>query len=77
MLRTLFFGQPCVSLSSSFQRSFFSVLDQPKSRKYPKAFKGRVKLHAKNTTLNFGKFGLQAMETGRITAKQIDATRKV
>ena len=59
----------------SFLR-LFSTLDQPKQTKFPKAFKGRVKLHAKQTSLCFGKYGLQAMETGRISALQIDATRK-
>jgi large subunit ribosomal protein L16 len=38
--------------------------------------KGRMKGKAyRGSTLNFGDFGLQAMECGRITARQIEASR--
>src|SRR5918998_4302326 len=42
---------------------------QPKRTKFRKAFKGR-------TDLNFGAFGLKAMEPERITARQIEAARR-
>ena len=48
----------------------------PKRSKYRKAHKGRIHGVAKGgTTLNFGAFGLKAMEPGRITARQIEAAR--
>ncbi len=50
---------------------------QPKRTKFRKAFKGRIKGDAKGgTTLNFGAFGLKAMEPDRITARQIEAARR-
>ncbi len=50
---------------------------QPKRTKFRKAHKGRVHGKAKGgTTLNFGAFGLKAEEAGRITARQIEATRR-
>src|ERR1700686_819918 len=49
----------------------------PKRSKYRKAHKGRVHGVAKGgTTLNFGSFGLKAIEPGRVTARQIEATRR-
>src|ERR1700753_541264 len=49
----------------------------PKRTKYRKAHKGRVHGVAKGgTTLNFGAYGLKAMEAGRITARQIEASRR-
>lgn len=49
----------------------------PKRTKYRKAFKGRIKGAAKGgTDLNFGAFGLKAMEPERITARQIEAARR-
>jgi large subunit ribosomal protein L16 len=49
----------------------------PKRTKYRKAHKGRVHGLAKGgTTLNFGAYGLKAMEAGRITARQIEASRR-
>jgi large subunit ribosomal protein L16 len=49
----------------------------PKRSKYRKAHKGRVHGAAKGgTTLNFGSFGLKATEPGRITARQIEASRR-
>jgi large subunit ribosomal protein L16 len=48
----------------------------PKRVKYRKMQKGRMKGKAyRGSTLNFGDFGLQAMECGRITARQIEASR--
>ncbi|MBY0369041.1 50S ribosomal protein L16 [bacterium] len=48
----------------------------PKRVKYRKMQKGRMKGKAyRGSTLNFGDFGLQALECGRITARQIEASR--
>lgn len=50
---------------------------QPKRTKYRKAHKGRIKGHAKGgTTVNFGAYGLKAIEPGRISARQIEAARR-
>ena len=49
----------------------------PKRTKYRKAHKGRIHGKAKGgATLNFGAFGLKAMEPGRVTARQIEAARR-
>lgn len=49
----------------------------PKRTKYRKAFKGRVHGLAKGgTDLNFGSYGLKAVEPGRLTARQIEAARR-
>lgn len=49
----------------------------PKRTKFRKAHKGRVHGLAKGgTSLNFGAFGLKAMQPGRITARQIEASRR-
>ena len=48
----------------------------PKKVKYRKVQKGRMKGKAyRGSDLNFGDFGLQALECGRITSKQIEASR--
>ena len=50
---------------------------QPKRTKFRKQFKGRIHGAAKGgTSLNFGAFGLKAMEPARITARQIEAARR-
>jgi large subunit ribosomal protein L16 len=50
---------------------------QPKRTKYRKAHKGRIHGHATSgTTLNFGTYGLKAVEPARITARQIEAARR-
>ncbi|MEL7482108.1 MAG: 50S ribosomal protein L16 [Pseudomonadota bacterium] len=50
---------------------------QPKRTKYRKAFKGRISGNAKGGfTLNYGTFGLKALEPERVTARQIEATRR-
>ena len=50
---------------------------QPKKTKFRKAFKGRISGDAKGgTSLNFGSYGLKAMEPERITARQIEAARR-
>ena len=50
---------------------------QPKRTKYRKAHKGRIHGNAKGgTALNFGTYGLKAMEPERLTARQIEAARR-
>ncbi|MBV53208.1 MAG: 50S ribosomal protein L16 [Coxiellaceae bacterium] len=50
---------------------------QPKRRKFRKDFKGRNRGFAKRgTNVSFGEFGLKTIESGRITARQIEATRR-
>ncbi|WP_298223122.1 50S ribosomal protein L16 [Acidocella sp.] len=49
----------------------------PKRTKFRKAHKGRIHGNAKgNTQLNFGAFGLKALEPERVTARQIEAARR-
>ena len=49
----------------------------PKKTKYRKQHKGRIKGAAKGGfTLNFGEYGLKAMQPERITARQIEAARR-
>ena len=49
----------------------------PKRTKYRKQHKGRIHGNAKGgTDLNFGSFGLKALEPDRITARQIEAARR-
>ena len=48
----------------------------PKKTKYRKVQKGRVRGRAKGaTTLIFGDYGLEAVESGRVSARQIEAIR--
>lgn len=50
---------------------------QPKKTKFRKAFKGRLNGNAKGgTSLNFGSYGLKALEPERVTARQIEAARR-
>jgi large subunit ribosomal protein L16 len=50
---------------------------QPKKTKFRRAFKGRIHGPAKGgTALNFGSYGLKAVEPERITARQIEAARR-
>ena len=50
---------------------------QPKRTKYRKAFKGRIHGVAKGGfNLDFGAYGLKAMEPDRLTARQIEAARR-
>jgi large subunit ribosomal protein L16 len=49
----------------------------PKKTKYRKAHKGRIRGNAKGGfTLNFGEYGLKALNPERITARQIEAARR-
>ena len=48
----------------------------PRKVKHRKAHRGRTKGRAKGgTTIHFGDFGIQALEPGWITARQIEAAR--
>jgi large subunit ribosomal protein L16 len=50
---------------------------QPKRTKFRKQFKGRI--HGKATSgqvLNYGEYGLKALEPDRLTARQIEAARR-
>lgn len=49
----------------------------PKKTKYRKQFKGRIHGASKGgTALNFGSYGLKALEPERVTARQIEAARR-
>ena len=50
---------------------------KPKRTKFRKAHKGRIHGDAKGgTVLNFGSFGMKALQPERITARQIEAARR-
>ncbi|MDO8619364.1 MAG: 50S ribosomal protein L16 [Candidatus Daviesbacteria bacterium] len=50
---------------------------QPKRSKYRKAFKGkRTGVATRGNALNFGQFGLKAMESGWISSRQLEAARR-
>jgi large subunit ribosomal protein L16 len=50
---------------------------QPSRTKFRKAHKGRIHGTSKaGTELNFGQFGLKALEPDRVTARQIEAARR-
>src|SRR5512145_3544923 len=50
---------------------------QPSRTKFRKQHKGRIHGTAKGgTTLNFGAYGLKALEPERVTARQIEAARR-
>jgi large subunit ribosomal protein L16 len=50
---------------------------QPKKTKFRRAHKGRIKGNTKGgAALNFGQFGLKALEPERVTARQIEAARR-
>ena len=49
----------------------------PSRTKFRKQFKGRIKGSAKGgTALNFGEYGLKALEPERVTAREIEAARR-
>ncbi len=49
----------------------------PKRTKFRKAHKGRIHgLSKGGTLLNFGQFGLKALEPERVTARQIESARR-
>src|ERR687892_1438609 len=50
---------------------------QPMRTKFRKAHKGRIRGTSKaGTELNFGQYGLKALEPDRVTARQIEAARR-
>lgn len=50
---------------------------QPKRTKHRKIHKGRIKGQAKGgSDLNFGTYGLKAIEPERVTARQIESARR-
>ncbi|MFN4262816.1 MAG: 50S ribosomal protein L16 [Thioalkalivibrionaceae bacterium] len=50
---------------------------QPKRTKFRKQFKGKNRGYAKGgAKVSFGEFGLQALDRGRLTARQIEAARR-
>ncbi len=50
---------------------------QPRRTKFRKAHKGRIHGKARSgTALNFGQYGIKALEPARITARQIEAARR-
>ena len=50
---------------------------QPRRTKFRKQFKGRIHGVAKGgTNLDFGGFGLKALEPNRVTAREIEAARR-
>ena len=52
-------------------------MQQPKRTKYRKAHKGRIKGNTKaGAIVNYGAFGLKALQPERITARQIEAARR-
>ena len=49
---------------------------QPKKVKYRKMMKGRVRgVATRGASVSFGDYGLQALESGKISARQIEAAR--
>ena len=49
----------------------------PQKTKYRKQFKGRIHGNAKgNYQINFGSYGLKALQPERITSRQIESARK-
>jgi len=50
---------------------------QPKRTKYRKQFKGRNRgVATRGNKVSFGEYGLKATELGRVTARQIEASRR-
>ena len=52
------------------------MLLQPKKIKHKKIKKGRLRKFNYNNDLNFGTIGLKALESGLISARQIEAARQ-
>ena len=48
----------------------------PKKTKFRKQHRGKIKGISSANRLEFGDYGLKAAETGRITSRQIEATRR-
>lgn len=51
---------------------------QPKNQKYRKAFRGRRRgIALRGATVEFGEYGLKSLGRGWLTAKQLEAARRV
>lgn len=48
----------------------------PKIFKFKKYFKGKIRTTKKNKVLVFGNYGLKAVESGRLTPKQLETVRR-
>jgi large subunit ribosomal protein L16 len=48
----------------------------PKRTKWRRQHRGRIKGFSSASSLGFGDYGLQALEAGWVTARQIEATRR-
>lgn len=53
------------------------MIQPPKRPLHRKWHKGRNRGFARSGNVNFGAFGLQSIQRGRITARQIEAVRRV
>ena len=50
---------------------------QPKKTKFRRAHKGRIRGNTKGgSALNFGQFGLKALEPNRVNAREVEAARR-
>ncbi len=50
---------------------------EPKKRKYRKDFRGKVKrISTRGTNLAFGEYGLKILDSGWLSARQIEAARR-
>lgn len=53
------------------------MIMQPRRQKYRRTFRGDINKVASNGyTLSFGEYGLKAMDSGLMTARQIESARK-
>lgn len=51
---------------------------QPRKRKYTTEYKGHMSgIAVRNNEISYGEYGLVATECGRLTSKQIEASRRV
>ena len=49
---------------------------QPSRTKYRKQFRGRMRGLSRGSDVSFGEYGLKAMESGWVTANQIESARR-
>src|SRR5690606_18502018 len=62
---------------SGSESEAYSTMMQPKKTKFRRAHKGRIKGNTKGgSALNFGQFGLKALEPNRVNAREIEAARR-
>ena len=55
-----------------------AFLLQPRKTKFRKSFKGRITgINPKSSLLKFGMIGLKSVENSRLTAKQLETSRKI